>query len=59
MEKIDYIVEMVRRIKEEGQLWSMGNGKIAGSIEAGDDPPVRKKKKYIYMKGTRKLWQQK
>ena len=37
----------------------MGNGQIAGSVEAGDDPPVRKKKRYIYMKGTRKLWQQK
>jgi|TARA_Y100000996_G_C22551627_1_gene653888 hypothetical protein len=59
MEKIDYIIEMVRRIKEEGPTMAMGNGKIAGSVEAGDDPPVRKKKKYIYMKGTRKLWQQK
>ena len=59
MEKIDYIIEMVRRIKEEGPTMDMGNGQIAGSVEAGDDPPVRKKKKYIYMKGTRKLWQQK
>ena len=30
--------------------------KIAGSVEAGDDPPVRKKKRYIYQKGVRKLW---
>ena len=59
MEKIDYIIEMVRRIKEEGPTMAMGNGQIAGSVEAGDDPPVRKKKRYIYMKGTRKLWQQK
>jgi len=59
MEKIDCIIEMVRRIKEEGPTMAMGNGQIAGSVEAGDDPPVRKKKKYIYMKGTRKLWQQK
>lgn len=60
MEKIDYIIEMVRRIKEEGPTMAMGNGKIAGSVEAGDDPPVTKRKrtKYIYMKGTRKLWQQ-
>ena len=50
MEKIDYIIEMVRRIKEEGPTMAMGNGKIAGSVEAGDDPPVKKKKRYIYMK---------
>ena len=59
MGKIDYIIEMVRRIKEDGPTMAMGNGQIAGSVEAGDDPPVRKKKRYIYMKGTRKLWQQK
>ncbi len=59
MEKIDYIIEMVRRIKEDGPTMAMGNGQIAGSVEAGDDPPVKKKKRYIYMKGTRKLWQQK
>ena len=34
------------------------SGHIAGTVEAGDDPPVRlkKKKKYIYMKGVRKTW---
>ena len=33
---------------------------IAGSAEAGDDPPVgkKKKKKYIYQKGLRKWWKQ-
>ena len=35
---------------------NVGGGKIAGSVEAGDDPPVRKKKRYIYQKGVRKLW---
>ena len=35
---------------------NVGDGKIAGTVEAGDDPPVRKKKKYIYMKGVRKTW---
>jgi hypothetical protein len=35
----------------------MASGKIAGSAEAGDDPPVRRKrKKYIYQKGLRKIW---
>ena len=35
---------------------SVGGGQIAGTVEAGDDPPVRKKKRYIYQKGVRKLW---
>ena len=35
---------------------NVGGGKIAGTVEAGDDPPVRKKKRYIYQKGVRKLW---
>jgi len=35
---------------------NISGGKIAGSVEAGDDPPVRKKKKYIYQKGLRKTW---
>ena len=35
---------------------NISGGKIAGSAEAGDDPPVRKKKWYIYQKGVRKLW---
>ena len=38
---------------------NISGGKIAGSVEAGDDPPVRKKKRYIYQKGVRKLWQPK
>ena len=35
---------------------NVGSGNIAGTVESGDDPPVRKKKKYIYQKGVRKLW---
>ena len=35
---------------------NISGGKIAGTAEAGDDPPVRKKKRYIYQKGVRKLW---
>ena len=35
---------------------NVGSGNIAGTVEAGDDPPVRKKKKYIYQKGVRKIW---
>ena len=36
---------------------NVGGGKIAGTDEAGDDPPVKKKKRYIYGgKGSRKMW---
>jgi len=57
---IDKIIDIVRTLKEEGgPTVSMGAGQIAGSVEAGDDPPVRKKKgkKYLYAgKGSRKRW---
>ena len=55
---IDKIIDIVRTLKEEGgPTMAMGNGQIAGSAEAGDDPPVRKKKKYIYAgRGSRKNW---
>ena len=36
---------------------SMGGGAIAGSVEAGDNPPVKKKKTYAYGgRGSRKMW---
>ena len=60
---IDKIIGIVRTLKEEGgPTMAMGHGQIAGSVEAGDDPPVRKKKKpwnkgKTYMKGPgRKTW---
>ena len=60
---IDRIINIVRNLREEvvasapGPTMSMSKGGIAGSVEAGDDPPVRKKKKYVYGgKGSRKMW---
>jgi len=56
---IDKIIDIVRTLKEEnGPTVNVGSGQIAGTVEAGDDPPVRKKKKkYIYGgKGSRKMW---
>ena len=56
---IDRIIDIVRSLKEEGgPTMAMGHGQIAGSVEAGDDPPVKKKKKkYIYAgRGSRKNW---
>ena len=36
---------------------NVGDGKIAGTVEAGDDPPKKKKKRYVYGgKGSRKMW---
>lgn len=60
---IDKVISILRSLKEEAVAAvptnNVGAGKIAGTSEAGDDPPVKKKKKYIYGKGYRKLWQQK
>ena len=53
---INKIINIVRTIKEDAIANVVGNGAIAGTSEAGDDPPVKKKKKYIYMKGVRKTW---
>jgi hypothetical protein len=50
--KLQRIIDI---IKED---MALHQGQIAGTVEAGDDPPVkpRKKKKYIYLKGVRKNW---
>ena len=58
--KIDRIIETVRRHKLD-EMMTMGAGAIAGSVEAGDDPPVRRKKKPPIlgrgiMLGLRKRW---
>ena len=40
---------------------NVGDGKIAGTAEAGDDPPVRKKKRKptpVGRYGTRRTWRQ-
>jgi len=67
--KIDRIIDIIRSLKEEGMVTggstnsltspSDGKGYIAGTVEAGDNPPVRKKNKYIYGAGFRKNWLQK
>ena len=60
---IDKIINIVRNLREEAMVAptnSVGSGKIAGTKEAGDNPPVRKKKKrYIYGgRGSRRMWMQ-
>ena len=62
---IDKIINIVKNLREQAVMTaptnSVGSGKIAGTAEAGDDPPVRKnKKKYIYGgHGSRRMWMQK
>ncbi len=53
---LDKIIDLIR---EEGPVMSMGNGEIGGSTEAGDDPPVKKRKRYIWTRGIRKNWKPK
>ena len=56
-------INIVRNLREEAMVAPTNNvssGKIAGTKEAGDNPPVRKKKKrYIYGgRGSRRMWMQ-
>jgi hypothetical protein len=65
---IDKIISIIRNLKEDAivssssgitnSLGKPGEGKIAGTVQAGDNPPVRKKNKYIYGTGFRKNWLQ-
>jgi hypothetical protein len=60
--KLDRIIDIIREqmINEEVPTNSLAGGKIAGTAEAGDNPPVfRKSKKYMSGgRGSRKLWMQ-
>jgi len=62
---IDKFINKIRTLREQAVTGaptnSVGSGKIAGTVEAGDEPPVRKKKKkYIYGgHGSRRMWMQK
>ena len=59
---LEKIISMVRNnINEEGAMAlptnNVGSGNIAGTPEADPgNPPVKKRKKYIYQKNSRKLW---
>ena len=59
-DKLNKIIGIIRNLKEDAMIAnSLGGGKIAGTKEAGDNPPVRKGKNYIYGTGFRKNWLQK
>ena len=58
---IDKIISIVKSLREEAVMAAptnnVGGGKIAGTREAGDDPPVKKRKRYIYSgRGSRTMW---
>ncbi len=53
---INKVLDIIRSHLYEQPTNNVGGGKIAGTVEAGDNPPVRKKKRYIYQKGLRKTW---
>ena len=58
---IDKIISIVKSLREEAVMAAptnnVGAGKIAGTREAGDDPPVKRRKKYIYGgHGSRRMW---
>ena len=46
---IDKIISIVKSLREEAVMAAptnnVGGGKIAGTREAGDDPPVKKRKR--------------
>jgi len=52
---IDKIINIVKSLREEAVMGAptnaVGTGQIAGTKEAGDDPPVRKKKPPVIARG--------
>ena len=56
---INKIIGIIRNLNEEAPVNSVGGGHIAGTAEAGDDPPVKKRKKTpIGRVGSRVPWLQ-
>jgi|TARA_R100001198_G_C5184063_1_gene179455 hypothetical protein len=58
---IDKIIDIVRN-QRLNEMMTVGGGAIAGTVEAGDDPPVKKKRPTILargkMPGCRKRWKE-
>jgi hypothetical protein len=45
MNKLDKVISIIRILKEEAPTMNLGAGQIAGTVEAGDDPPVDLRRK--------------
>jgi hypothetical protein len=57
MSPLENIIDIIRNLKEDAPTNSAGGGAIAGLPP--DEPPVRRKKKPIYLgKGSRRWWLQ-
>ena len=58
---IDKIIDIVRNQRLD-EMMTVGGGAIAGTVDAGDDPPVKKKRPTILargkMPGCRKRWKE-
>tara|TARA_S200000501_G_scaffold245780_1_gene230189 strand:- start:811 stop:1065 length:255 start_codon:yes stop_codon:yes gene_type:complete len=51
LESMDKIDKLISVIREEGAIVNnVGDGKIAGTTQAGDDPPVRKRDELMFAK---------
>jgi len=42
---ISKIIDIVHNLREEAPTMNLGAGQIAGTVEAGDDPPVDLRRK--------------
>ena len=45
------IIDIVHKLQEEMVANNVSGGQIAGTVEAGDSPPVRKKKPPVLARG--------
>ena len=45
------IIDIVHKLQEEVPVNNVSGGQIAGTVEAGDSPPVRKKRPPIMARG--------
>ena len=56
-DNLQKIIDIVHKLQEEMVANNVSGGQIAGTADAGDDPPVKRKKKYIYGgHGSRRMW---
>ena len=50
-DNLQKIIDIVHKLQEEVPVNNVSGGQIAGTVEAGDSPPVRKKKPPILARG--------
>jgi hypothetical protein len=50
-DNLQKIIDIVHKLQEEVPVNNVSSGQIAGTVEAGDSPPVRKKRPPIMARG--------